>query len=66
MSAQRADHSPAPAQLVLGFGNTPRRAIAAGLALVGDLLGDGRYDRGQKTVVWPELATIFRGLGVPP
>jgi GntR family transcriptional regulator/MocR family aminotransferase len=39
MSANRTDHSPAPPQLVLGFGNTGQRAIEAGIALVGDLLG---------------------------
>jgi GntR family transcriptional regulator/MocR family aminotransferase len=44
MSVQRADQSLVPAQLVLGFGNTPRRAIAAGIALVGDLLA-GDFSR---------------------
>lgn len=39
MSAQRSDRSAVPPQLVLGFGNTGRRAIEAGIALVGDLLG---------------------------
>jgi hypothetical protein len=38
-SAQRSDRSPVPPQLVLGFGNTGQRAIEAGIALVGDLLG---------------------------
>jgi GntR family transcriptional regulator/MocR family aminotransferase len=38
MSAHRADHSPDPPQLVLGFGDTGQRAIEAGIALVGDLL----------------------------
>ena len=45
MSANRADRSPDPPQLVLGFGNTSQRAIATGIALVGDLLarpGSGR------------------------
>ncbi len=39
MSACRADRSAVPPQLVLGFGNTSQRAIQAGIALVGDLLG---------------------------
>jgi GntR family transcriptional regulator / MocR family aminotransferase len=38
MSTYRADHSPRPAQLVLGFGNTSRRAIQTGIALISDLL----------------------------
>ena len=38
MSTHRADHSPRPPQLVLGFGNTSQRAIQAGIALIGDLL----------------------------
>ena len=38
MSTNRADQSPSPPQLVLGFGNTSQRAIAEGIALVGDLL----------------------------
>ncbi|MEU0400131.1 PLP-dependent aminotransferase family protein [Streptomyces sp. NPDC006197] len=39
MSACRASHAPGPVRLVLGFGNIGERAIAAGLAAVGDLLG---------------------------
>ena len=38
MSEQRSDGSPEPAQLVLGFGNLTERAIAAGIAKVGELL----------------------------
>jgi GntR family transcriptional regulator / MocR family aminotransferase len=38
MSTYRADHSPGPPQLVLGFGNTSQRAIQTGIALVGDLM----------------------------
>ena len=38
MSTYRADHSPDPPQLVLGFGNTSQRAIQTGIALVSDLL----------------------------
>ena len=45
MGTYRADHSPDPPQLVLGFGNTTQRAIHAGIALVGDLL-EGRSTRG--------------------
>jgi len=39
MSAYRADHRPDPPQLVLGFGNTGQRAIQAGIAILGDILG---------------------------
>jgi GntR family transcriptional regulator / MocR family aminotransferase len=42
MSAHRADHSPDPPQLVLGFGNTSQRAIGAGIAVLGDILTHGR------------------------
>jgi GntR family transcriptional regulator/MocR family aminotransferase len=38
MSSQRSSGSAEPAQLVLGFGNLSERAIAAGIAAVGDLL----------------------------
>jgi GntR family transcriptional regulator/MocR family aminotransferase len=38
MSTYRADHSPCPPQLVLGFGNTTQRAIQTGIALISDLL----------------------------
>jgi len=38
MSTYRADHSPHPPQLVLGFGNTTQRAIQTGIALISDLL----------------------------
>ncbi len=38
MSTYRADHSPHPPQLVLGFGNTSQRAIQTGIALIGNLL----------------------------
>jgi GntR family transcriptional regulator / MocR family aminotransferase len=41
MSPFRADGSQHPPQLVLGFGNTGERAIAAGIAAVGDLLAGG-------------------------
>jgi len=42
MSTYRADHSPHPPQLLLGFGNTSQRAIQAGITLVGDLLQNRR------------------------
>jgi len=47
MSAYRAGHRPDPPQLVLGFGNTGQRAIQAGIAILGDVLGPapGRPDR---------------------
>jgi GntR family transcriptional regulator / MocR family aminotransferase len=38
MSEQRADRSALPGQLVIGFGNLSERAIASGIAAVGDLL----------------------------
>lgn len=38
MSEQRSDGSALPPQLVLGFGNLTERAIASGIASVGDLL----------------------------
>jgi len=38
MSTCRASQSPDPPQLILGFGNTSQRAIAAGIALIADLL----------------------------
>ena len=38
MSEQRSDRSALPAQLVLGFGNLTERAIASGIAAVGDVL----------------------------
>ncbi len=38
MSTCRADHSPHPPRLVLGFGDTSQRAIQEGITLVGDLL----------------------------
>jgi GntR family transcriptional regulator/MocR family aminotransferase len=38
MSEHRSDCSVLPAQLVLGFGNLTDRAIASGIAAVGDLL----------------------------
>ncbi|MCX4852036.1 PLP-dependent aminotransferase family protein [Streptomyces sp. NBC_00893] len=38
MSAHRASHATAPAQLVLGFGNVGERAIAEGIATIGHLL----------------------------
>jgi GntR family transcriptional regulator / MocR family aminotransferase len=38
MSRNRSTRSPSPARLVLGFGNVNERAIAAGVAAVGDLL----------------------------
>ncbi|KJS58725.1 hypothetical protein [Streptomyces rubellomurinus] len=38
MSAHRASHATAPAQLVLGFGNVGERAIAEGIAAIGHLL----------------------------
>ncbi len=42
MSTYRADHSPDPPQLVLGFGNTSQRAIQTSIALVSDLLENRR------------------------
>ncbi|MEU1785397.1 PLP-dependent aminotransferase family protein [Streptomyces sparsogenes] len=42
MSACRASGGSEPPQLVLGFGDVPERAIAEGIAAVGDLLGQGR------------------------
>jgi GntR family transcriptional regulator/MocR family aminotransferase len=39
MSANRASRATEPPRLVLGFGNVPERAIAEGIAAVGDLLG---------------------------
>jgi GntR family transcriptional regulator / MocR family aminotransferase len=46
MSTYRADHSPEPAQLVFGFGNTSQRAIRAGVAVLGGIVrqGLGRTD----------------------
>jgi GntR family transcriptional regulator/MocR family aminotransferase len=41
MSEFRADGATTPAQLVIGFGNTGERSIAAGIAAIGDLL-EGR------------------------
>ncbi|MDI2125647.1 PLP-dependent aminotransferase family protein [Yinghuangia seranimata] len=38
MSGQHASHSATPPRLVLGFGNVGERAIAEGVAAVGDLL----------------------------
>ncbi|MFE1752340.1 hypothetical protein ACFW88_17665 [Streptomyces anandii] len=38
MSACRASHAGAPAQLVLGFGNVTERAITTGIAAIGELL----------------------------
>jgi GntR family transcriptional regulator / MocR family aminotransferase len=40
MSTYRADHSPGPPQLVLGFGNTSQRAIQTGIAVLGDILSN--------------------------
>jgi GntR family transcriptional regulator / MocR family aminotransferase len=45
MSTYRADHSPEPAQLVLGFGNTSQRAIRAGIAVLGSILNNRVHDR---------------------
>jgi GntR family transcriptional regulator/MocR family aminotransferase len=42
MSTYRADHSPGPPQLVLGFGNTSQRAIQTGIALISELLENRR------------------------
>jgi GntR family transcriptional regulator/MocR family aminotransferase len=39
MSACRARHGTASAQLILGFGNVGTRAITEGIALIGDLIG---------------------------
>ncbi|GAA3818198.1 PLP-dependent aminotransferase family protein [Streptomyces coacervatus] len=39
MSACRASGDEAPALLILGFGDVPERAIVAGVAAVGDVLG---------------------------
>ncbi|MFI7005296.1 PLP-dependent aminotransferase family protein [Streptomyces sp. NPDC050145] len=38
MSPCRSSHATAPAQLVLGFGDVGERAVAAGIAAIGDLL----------------------------
>lgn len=38
MSANRAGHAPRPGRIVLGFGNLGERAIAEGIAAIGDLL----------------------------
>ena len=38
MSANRSSQSPEPPRLVFGYGNTPVRAIEAGIAAVADLL----------------------------
>jgi GntR family transcriptional regulator/MocR family aminotransferase len=38
MAANRSDHAPDPPRLVFGYGNTPVRAIRAGIAAVADLL----------------------------
>jgi GntR family transcriptional regulator/MocR family aminotransferase len=38
MSANRAGQAPQPARIVLGFGNVGERAIAEGIAAIGDLL----------------------------
>jgi GntR family transcriptional regulator/MocR family aminotransferase len=42
MSTFRADHCPDPPQLVLGFGNTSQQAIRTGIAVLGDILTEGR------------------------
>jgi GntR family transcriptional regulator/MocR family aminotransferase len=42
MSAFRYGHSPDPPQLVLGFGNTSRQGIRAGIAVLGDILSTNR------------------------
>ncbi|MGW7260867.1 MocR-like pyridoxine biosynthesis transcription factor PdxR [Streptomyces sp. NPDC054834] len=44
MSACRASQATAPPQLVLGFGDVTERAIAEGVAAVGDLLAAGGQD----------------------
>jgi GntR family transcriptional regulator/MocR family aminotransferase len=38
MGAQRAAGTPAPPQLVIGFGNVSERAVESGIAAVADLL----------------------------
>jgi GntR family transcriptional regulator/MocR family aminotransferase len=42
MSTYRSTHDPAPAQLVLGFGNTSQHEIRTGIGLVADLLTSPR------------------------
>jgi GntR family transcriptional regulator / MocR family aminotransferase len=42
MSRHRADRSPDPPQLVLGFGNTSQQAIRAGVAVLGGILAGNR------------------------
>lgn len=42
MSTHRADHSPRPPQLVLGFGNTGQRAIRSGVSVLGDIVATAR------------------------
>jgi len=80
MSTYRADHSPHPTQLVLGFGNTSQRAIQTGIALISDSFtaaadpaSPSRHNRGgndaQDRVRAGHLARrrgIPRGLAVPP
>jgi GntR family transcriptional regulator/MocR family aminotransferase len=41
MGLNRSERSPEPPRLVFGYGNTPVRAIHAGIAAVADLLADG-------------------------
>jgi len=62
MSTHRADHSPRPPQLVLGFGNTSQRAIQAGIALIGDLLDPGSLKPRQRGLVW-RAAEVLREHG---
>lgn len=52
MSSHRADHSPDPPGLILGFGNTTQRAIRTGIAVLGEILGTatGGDQRGQQLV----------------
>jgi GntR family transcriptional regulator/MocR family aminotransferase len=38
MSTQRSNRDTNPPQLVLGFGNTPQRAIRAGISAIAGLL----------------------------
>jgi GntR family transcriptional regulator/MocR family aminotransferase len=45
MSTYRSSHDPTPAQLVLGFGNTTQREIAAGVEAVADLFAVSRRAR---------------------
>ncbi|WP_330342454.1 hypothetical protein [Streptomyces sp. NBC_00557] len=50
MSACRASGSPEPPQLVLGLGDVPERVISEGIAVVGDLLGNGQRPANEASI----------------